>query len=292
MRTTSLFLTLAYAASMVMARPTIRAEPVAEVAETHTSYSSCNRPGVFALTFDDGPDKYSWGLAKTLHDQGIKATFFINGANSVNVLEESTTTEEGEKTYLEVIKQYYDQGHEIASHTYEHKDLKGLTVEEVEYQMNTQSDVIFKAIGKRPALMRPPEGVTDDVSAKVLKDLGYHNILWDIDTNDWRHLGLSTEQKNVKEVLDEDIANVTMGHISLEHDIHEDTVNTLVPWLTEYVKSKGLTFVTVSDCIGVEPYQPDASTGASNTTTTPATVDAALTADINLSTIDIDLTNL
>lgn len=79
MRTTSLFLTLAYVASMVMARPTIRAEP----AESHVSYSSCNRPGVFALTFDDGPDKYSWGLAKTLHDQGIKATFFINGANSV-----------------------------------------------------------------------------------------------------------------------------------------------------------------------------------------------------------------
>lgn len=95
MRATSLFLTLAYAASMVMAAPTIRSEAVTEVAEAaevaevpkvvayKTSYSSCNRPGVFALTFDDGPAQYSWGLAKALHDQGIKATFFINGANSV-----------------------------------------------------------------------------------------------------------------------------------------------------------------------------------------------------------------
>lgn len=85
MRTTSLFLTLAYAASMVMARPTIRAvtEAVTDVSEAPASYTQCNKPGVYALTFDDGPDKYSWGLAKTLHDQGIKATFFINGANSV-----------------------------------------------------------------------------------------------------------------------------------------------------------------------------------------------------------------
>lgn len=153
--------------------------------------------------------------------------------------------------------------------------------------MNTQSDIIFKAIGKRPALMRPPEGVTDEVSAKVLKDLGYHNILWDIDTNDWQKKGLAYEQNNVKTVLDDDVANVTMGHISLEHDIHKDTVNTLVPWLTKYVKSKGYTFVTVSECIGVEPYQPDGSSSAAN-----STVDSALTADITLSTIDIDLTNL
>lgn len=88
MRSSSLFLTLAYAAAMVMARPTIRAEPepvpeVADVTSSPISYISCNKPGVFALTFDDGPAQYSWGLAKTLHDEGIRATFFINGNNAV-----------------------------------------------------------------------------------------------------------------------------------------------------------------------------------------------------------------
>lgn len=88
MRASALFLTLAYAASMVMARPTIRAEPVEAAVSKNTegvlpTFSQCIKPGVFALTFDDGPDKYSWGLAKSLHDQGIKATFFINGLNSV-----------------------------------------------------------------------------------------------------------------------------------------------------------------------------------------------------------------
>lgn len=53
------------------------------------------------------------------------------------------------KTYIEVIKQYYDAGHEVASHTLEHKNLVGMTEEEVKRQMNEQSDIIFKAIGKR-----------------------------------------------------------------------------------------------------------------------------------------------
>lgn len=48
-----------------------------------TRYDHCNRSGVFALTFDDGPSQYSYDLAKVLHQQGIKATFFINGNNTV-----------------------------------------------------------------------------------------------------------------------------------------------------------------------------------------------------------------
>lgn len=53
------------------------------------------------------------------------------------------------KTYLEVIKYYYDSGHELASHTYEHLNLAGKSEVEVRRQMNAQSDVIFAATGRR-----------------------------------------------------------------------------------------------------------------------------------------------
>ncbi|GAN01868.1 chitin deacetylase [Mucor ambiguus] len=283
MRTTSLLLTLAYAATLVMGRPTTTTSTTDAAKATETSSASsgqveifehCNRPGVFALTFDDGPDKYSWALAKTLKEQGVKATFFLNGENSVNVLGDSTMTDEGEKTYLEVIKHYYDSGHEVASHTLKHMNLVGLTEDQVKEQMNKQSDIIYKAIGKRVRLMRPPEGVIDDVSSKVLSELGYYDIMWDVDTKDWEHKGLAAEQARIREVMDKDVANKTMGHIALEHDIHEDTVNTLVPWFVDYVKQKGYEFVTVSDCIGVEPYFEDAN----STTTADA---SAATVDYN-----------
>lgn len=200
-----------------------------------------------------------------------------------DVLNDNTTTDEGEKSYLEVIKHYYDFGHEIASHTLSHKNLVGLTEEEVKKELNDQSDIIYQAIGKRIRGFRPPEGVTDEVSSKVLKELGYYNVLWDIDTKDWEKKGLASEQKRVKRILDHDVANKTMGHISLEHDIHEGTVNTLVPWLTKYVKEKGLEFVTVSDCLGLEPYHIEEGSAVNSTSTT---IDAAAHAN---TTINIDL---
>lgn len=116
------------------------------------TYQTCNRPGVFALTFDDGPFSYSWDLAKYLHSRGIKATFFTNGYNWVTEdLRTATTTTEsdGAKTYYDVFKYYQELGHEIASHTYGHVVLKGLSEQEVAYQLNEQSDLIYNATGLR-----------------------------------------------------------------------------------------------------------------------------------------------
>ncbi|CEP14189.1 hypothetical protein [Parasitella parasitica] len=222
-----------------------------------TRYDHCNRPGIFALTFDDGPSQYSYDLAKALHQQGIKATFFINGNNTVDILNNSTptSTSDGMKTYLEVIRYYYDSGHELASHTFEHLNLANKSEAEVRRQMNAQSDVIFAAIGRRPQLMRPPEGALDDNASRVLKELGYSNVMWDVDTKDWVMSGLAAEQAIVQTIMDADTPT-TLGHIGLLHDIHASTVNTLVPWITQYVREKGLQFVTVSDCIGVDAYHP------------------------------------
>ncbi|KAK4515374.1 uncharacterized protein ATC70_010319 [Mucor velutinosus] len=215
-------------------------------------YVSCNKPGVFALTFDDGPYEYSWDLAKSLKAQGIAATFFINGKNWVDVLTDSVTTSDGKKTYLEVVKHYKDMGHEIASHTYEHKELAGLSDAEIEYQMNTQSDVIYKAIGMRPAIMRPPAGSYDDNALKVLRTLGYSVVTWDIDTRDWATHNLNDEE-NAYKTMDKDTSS-TLGHITLEHEVYDQTVNDLVPWAIKYVKSKNYKFVTMSECLGVTDY--------------------------------------
>jgi peptidoglycan/xylan/chitin deacetylase (PgdA/CDA1 family) len=70
----SFLATLAFAA-VSFAAPVERAPAI--------EYKTCNSPGVFALTFDDGPNQYSYELAKSLRQQGIKATFFINGNNAV-----------------------------------------------------------------------------------------------------------------------------------------------------------------------------------------------------------------
>jgi peptidoglycan/xylan/chitin deacetylase (PgdA/CDA1 family) len=123
----------------------------APVGNTVPEYKTCNRPGVFALTFDDGPFAYSWDLAKYLHSRGVKATFFTNGYNWVtqDLRTATTNTTDGTKTYYEVFKYYQQLGHEIASHTYAHKTLTGLTEQEVRYQLDEQSNLIYNATGLR-----------------------------------------------------------------------------------------------------------------------------------------------
>lgn len=143
MRAFSIFTALATFASIVSAAP---------VSNSANIYSKCNRPGIFALTFDDGPYEYSWDLATYLHSRGVKATFFTNGHNYVTEdfgTATTSTESDGPQTYLNVLKHYHDLGHEIGSHTYEHVVLKGLTGEQVEYQMNQQSDLIYRATGQR-----------------------------------------------------------------------------------------------------------------------------------------------
>ncbi|KAG1136501.1 hypothetical protein G6F37_013090 [Rhizopus arrhizus] len=215
-------------------------------------YRSCIQPKQFALTFDDGPSELTWNLATKLHEEGVQATFFINGKNWVDVEQDSVSTPEGEKSYMEVIRHYKDMGHEIGSHTYEHQVLTGASEETIRDQMNKESDIIYKAIGERPALMRPPQGDLDSTAVKVLGDLGYSIILWDIDTKDWETHDLASEQEAYKTVFDRE---PTKGHIALQHEVYAQTVNDLVPWILDYVKSKGYTFVPVSQCIGANAYQ-------------------------------------
>jgi peptidoglycan/xylan/chitin deacetylase (PgdA/CDA1 family) len=76
-------------------------------------------------------------------------------------------------------------------------------------------------------------------------------IVWDIDTDDWQLDNFAKEQTNFLNGI-ADNAGVP-GHISLEHDPHQVTVEQLVPWAFPYVKSQGYKATTVSECIGDNP---------------------------------------
>jgi peptidoglycan/xylan/chitin deacetylase (PgdA/CDA1 family) len=101
--------------------------------------------------------------------------------------------------------------------------------------------------------MRPPEGALDELSNSVIGNLGYSNVNWDLDTKDYEG-NLIASQHAVTSIMEHDVAT-TPGHISLLHDIHQQTVDVLTPWLIKYVQSKGLRFVTISDCIGIPAYR-------------------------------------
>jgi peptidoglycan/xylan/chitin deacetylase (PgdA/CDA1 family) len=78
----------------------------------------CKVPNTVALTFDDGPNKYTKDVLDILDSFGARATFFITGINSGK-----GAIDDDRKPWKGLIERMFHSGHQIASHTWSHQDL-------------------------------------------------------------------------------------------------------------------------------------------------------------------------
>lgn len=175
-----------------------------------------------ALTFDDGPGPKTMELLGYLEEHSARATFFMLGQNVPR--------------YESAVKKMAEIGCELGNHTYDHKDLTKLSVEEMKKQIQDTNQAVANAAGQNVTVMRPPYGSVND---KVEATVNLPMILWSIDTLDWE---TRDAKKTIKNVMD----NVQDGDVILMHDIHAETIEAakeLIPKLQE----KGYQLVTVSE---------------------------------------------
>ncbi|KAG8792706.1 Carbohydrate esterase 4 protein [Ceratobasidium sp. 428] len=111
--------------------------------------TKCTKPNTVALTFDDGPYYYVYDISKALVAAGAKGTFFFNGNNYGCIYDADN---------IKRVKYAYDKGHQIASHTWAHKDLTTLTWDQVHDEMWRVEQALQRIAGVVPAFMRPPYG--------------------------------------------------------------------------------------------------------------------------------------
>ena len=98
---------------------------------------------VIALTFDDGPNEpYTSQIADVLARAGIKATFFQVGACV--------------DRYPQVTARLARDGHVIGDHSHSHRLTRCLTARAQRSQTEAAQHVITRALGRTPALYRPP----------------------------------------------------------------------------------------------------------------------------------------
>ncbi len=184
-----------------------------------------------ALTFDDGPGRYSREFADLLTRYGARATFFVLGANV--------------KNFAEDLQYVYEQGNEIASHTMRHKNLNLLSTADIEKEIDQAAEAIHDAIGVYPTLVRTPYGNAND---KVMKVIDGPMIKWSVDTEDWK-------SRNAQAVKNEIIKGCGDGEIILLHEIYQSSLEGLELALKE-LSAKDYQFVTVSELMqyrGVTP---------------------------------------
>ncbi|KAL1915561.1 uncharacterized protein VTP21DRAFT_6685 [Calcarisporiella thermophila] len=201
-----------------------------------TDFDSCPK-GTWAVTFDDGPTQFTPPLLDFLAKQKIKATFFVMGQNV--------------RDHGPFLKRAFQEGHEIASHTWSHSALTSLTNEQIVAEMKWTEIAIEQVIGVKPKYMRPPYGDIDDRVRGILTSMGYKAVIWNHDSNDWRiKEGQSTPAAvdgNFTQWIKE-AATAQVGGLSLEHDHAEITVQLAIKNLPLLAKAYKL--IPLSQCVG------------------------------------------
>ncbi|WP_336206057.1 polysaccharide deacetylase family protein [Nonomuraea sp. LPB2021202275-12-8] len=192
----------------------------------------CRQTGCVALTFDDGPGRYTGKLLDMLRRRDVKATFFVVG--------EMAAAERGP----EHLRQMVRDGHQLGNHSWSHKQLTTLPKRAIRRQLRRTDDLVRQETGVRMRVMRPPYGSTDRRVAALTRRRGQAQILWNVDTFDWRD--------RVPAVVARRGARAGRGAVVLMHDIHRTTVKA-VPELIDRLTRKGYAFATVTELYGRRP---------------------------------------
>ncbi len=199
-------------------------------------YSVKREDNAISITFD-----CAWGaddienIVSVLNKHNCKATFFVLGTWA--------------ESYPDAVKMLYENGHEIANHSYNHDYYTKLTPEEMQSDIKRCNEIIKAITNEAPKLFRAPSGDYNNSVIKTVWDANMEYIQWSVDSLDWKGL-------NCDEMLERIIPKTKSGDILLFHNGTAHTSESLDKILTE-LKGKGFSFLKVSDLIYKDNYTID-----------------------------------
>ena len=188
---------------------------------------------VVAITYDDGPSSpYTNQLLDILDRYQVKATFFEIGRNI--------------EKHPEIVPMIVARGHELANHSYSHKDMmfkpREFLLSEIE-----KTDKLLQELGvKQDSIsFRPPFGLRFVVLSYLLSQMHKKLIMWDVNSLDYK------KTLTAEDIANRVIDNVRSGSIMLMHDSGGDRSKTLAATqaIVKTLQSKGYVFKTVSELL-------------------------------------------
>jgi peptidoglycan/xylan/chitin deacetylase (PgdA/CDA1 family) len=179
-----------------------------------------------ALTFDDGPGPYTPQILAVLAREKVPGTFFEVG--------------ESEKYFHASTAQIVARGYPIGDHTETHPMMSKLSARDQQAELLRQTAQIGDFGAPFPRLFRPPYGLWNASTLRLLKKYRMLMVLWTVDTNDY-------EQPGVQAIVHAAVSGAQPGAIILMHDAggtRTETVQAL-PVIISKLRARGYKLVTV-----------------------------------------------
>jgi peptidoglycan-N-acetylglucosamine deacetylase len=192
-----------------------------------------------ALTFDDGPTRWTPELVKVLRENGASATFFEIGQKAV--------------ARPDLVKLEASSG-EVGDHSWSHPSLPELPNARVVGQLEQQQNAVERITGERPHLFRPPFAAHDARVDGIAAGLGLLDVLWNVDSGDASGVSTPSSQKIFQNLMQ----RVRPGGIVLLHE--DETVPRAIGAVRLFLprlRRLGLHAVSVSDLLRLDPPDPE-----------------------------------
>lgn len=181
-------------------------------------------PRAVALTFDDGPSRYTRGVLAVLRHLRARATFFVVG--------------ELAERRPKVVREALVAGMAVESHSFSHPyrpPFDRLPRRRIRVEIE-RTAAVLRALGRRPSLFRPPGGALSPYVIEAAGAAGQRVVLWSVDPQDWR------PRARPRQIVRRVLKAVRPGSIVLLHDGGGDRSATVraLPALIRGIRRKGL----------------------------------------------------
>lgn len=213
----------------------LAALPLSQPAAADSDWSEIVRgdpnTNVVALTFDaGGPVEPALRVLDALKERGVHATFFLSG--------------EWIEAHPEMGARIVQDGHELANHSYTHRDFTTLSSDEIVWELVHTDDIVFAATGRHTQpYVRMPFGARNQRVLEAAARAGFRSVYWTLDATDWR------PEVSAERVRNRVLVFAGPGDIVVQHSSTESTA-TALPAILDELLARGLRIGTVSDVLG------------------------------------------
>ncbi len=184
------------------------------------------------MTFDDwASEERIKEVLDVLAKYNIKSTFFLIG--------------KGVERNPQLARLILEQGHEVASHSYNHLDVTTMTPEDLQQDVMKAHRALTHALQQSPLLyFRPTQGVIDDESAKIIAATGVKAIaMYDIASFDWNL------DYTAQDIYNRVLSKAAPGKVVVMHILDDTKTVEALPLIIEQLQSEGYSFAKMSTWI-------------------------------------------